>query len=557
MESVSGRLQSDRRNFFVDDDRLPLKFRIQPGLDRVMKIRLEDGIVSNGGLVIPKVPICGIVIIDPKSQAGRELFCNWAWNERPVRHFVSYDFVQLCIDEKRLLPLEDHALRREDFEPNLVAKPRHELSKDVQEKLALYLAMILPQPSCGNRSANCVYKELAKNKIRYPWVRDYDWQTFRDQYCKNKRFYDKRINNIVKGNKKLESVSARREVLSAKQEKEHQSNMEVEIPVRKDIMAEKFASSRSKRVRFNNTLVIERKRKFADDLTNIERKAKVAKPNRTLDEMLKASLPPIVMMRMEKSGKLLRRQTPNPDAQVDVEDVEIGRASTSRTMLDDIWANETFGDDGRDIPDVQNKTNLPQADVSKNISGTHTLELYQHSLTSYKMDLDDFRSAAALDTCINNDNDAEIEDEERVVELLGLPTELSSRVTKEDAITSIPIMLNIHQASAQVQDPEIIAIQELAQNTGFIFEEVQQKLACFSGDMNKTRDFFSQCRQLVNDLFAQNVIVGGAESASAVVPKHLKAAKTNQLVCPSASQLSFPARNTRARKAERAAKKDK
>lgn len=114
----------------------PLKFRLQPGFSSSIRTQLEKAIIvrlsvfyvwtltqrqlvasllpkTHGGSIISKVPIHGIVVIDPKSRAGRELLLEWSWPERPYRFFVSYTYVLACVDAGRLLLLRESALKRE------------------------------------------------------------------------------------------------------------------------------------------------------------------------------------------------------------------------------------------------------------------------------------------------------------------------------------------------------------------------------------------------------------------------------------------------------------
>lgn len=263
-----------------------------------------------------------------------------------------------------------------------------ELSEDAKEKLALYLATIMPHPSSGNRSSNKIYQRLVKNvrtycsvyfastlstldtddylqRDRFSWIGNHSWQMFRNQYCKNKRYYDKLIKAIVKS-RRDESISAssHRQVLAVNKENKSKTVVEVDVPIHKRHLAS------NKNDRFENTFLIERKRKFADDISNLERKTKAVKSNmnqkRTIDEMLRAPLPPIVLGQQKgRSGrhpgktsqKLLAHGATSVlsaaseiscvGPNIDIEDVEVGRdKNKTKYILADIWVDGTFRDDG-------------------------------------------------------------------------------------------------------------------------------------------------------------------------------------------------------------------
>ena len=73
------------------------------------------------------------------------------------------------------------------------------------------------------------------------------------------------------------------------------SVVEVVIPARKK-------ANNDKKVKFNKTLLIDRKRKL-EDVTNVDKKARAPKKLRTIDDLLNAPLPPIVSKTTNKRPK--------------------------------------------------------------------------------------------------------------------------------------------------------------------------------------------------------------------------------------------------------------
>ncbi|KAI5119532.1 hypothetical protein M0805_002554 [Coniferiporia weirii] len=517
---VSRLLQGhNHQNFFTYDDGHPIKFRIQPGFNISLRTRLMEDISTNGGVVMTKIPINGIVVVDPNSCAGRKLVRNWSWTERPARYFVSYVFIQRCIDEKKLLPLVEHALISSSIQ-NMQSTTHPELPEIAKEKLALYLAKIMPYPSSGNRSSNKIYQRLVKNRVRFPWIKDHDWQTYRNQYCKNKRYYDKLIEAIVDDREESSSCKLPTAVKGQRLRMGvgHSAPVSERLVLRANTVADKGARL--------TDAVVERKRRFADDITNVNGSVKLTKLNsnskRSVDGMLRAS-PSLIVTKKRASGELPGKKT-HLTAQ-DTEEVEVCRATTKFSeMGTDVWVNENFRDDGWDMSinaRTIDRRDSTKADDSKKILGSNTCDLYQHSLTSYGMDLDDFCSAAALGASAMNNEDVETEDEKRVIELLELPSDQLGPVVLEHPTytasnkepTRPTTSLIITTFKKPHGDHKLSAVQDLAQNTRFTLEEVQQKLTSFSSDFNKTHDFFSRCRQAVDSLFTWYINDGRAASA--------------------------------------------
>ncbi|EJD06149.1 uncharacterized protein FOMMEDRAFT_153538 [Fomitiporia mediterranea MF3/22] len=519
MQSVSTRLRVsvDHADFFTDSEGQPVKFRIQPGFSSVLRTRLEDGITSHGGIVINKIPIRGIVIVDPKSRSGQEIVCEWAWAERPSRYFVSYAFVLQCFSAKKLLVLDEHALRPEDFVHTLrhIGETQLELSTDVEDQLALYLATFAPDHASGMRSSNGIYQRLVKNKRRYPWVGDYSWKVFRDHYCKNKRFYDKFVSTIIKERGQTITKTAtipRKEFLIVK--KPTDPIVEAVIPVRKNVAKENTGSTTDKKIQPGNALRIERKRKFGNNVANVERKTKTHKILRTIDDMLNAPLPEIIAERKSKSlsRSAVRGLSSFFPAGLGITtclldsgvlDVEIGRVPPGRPKPD-VWIDDKFRDNDLAI--------TSEDDAEQNVK-SQSLNRFRESFSYYGMDLDDLRSSAILDAMKNN-IDEDLEDEKTVANLLGrsialseaLPPSQETGPLSKGKATAIKVHSHGTPSSStrpgvqDQEDPKSVAIRELAANTHFTREEVEEKLTGFSGDVDKACEFFKHCRQLIEDL---------------------------------------------------------
>lgn len=154
----------------------------------------------------------------------------------------------------------------------------------------------------------------------------------------------------------------------------------------------------------------------------------------------------------------------------------------------------------------------PQKNAPYDTFTSQNLSYLQLSLASYGMDLDDLRSSIHLDAS-NYDSEADLVDEHSVVELLGLSSEAaedpvphqSDSATIKTATNTSLHQLSVRSSVHNHEDPESIAIRQLVHTTHFTQEEIEQKLASFSGDMVKTRSFFVRCRLLVDDLFAQSL----------------------------------------------------
>lgn len=155
-------------------------------------------------------------------------------------------------------------------------------------------------------------------------------------------------------------------------------------------------------------------------------------------------------------------------------------------------------------------------------------------MTFNKLDLDDLRCATALDTTRVLDEEADLADENNVIALLGLQVEDPS----PSAIAAENMLKTIHQNPRSV-------LEALSQELCFTLEEVQTKHMLFSDDLQTTRDFFNQCRKMINAFFESyyRIHLGGASEQL----KNEIDARFLQIT----PDPSFPAENTRAKKAAR------
>ena len=211
-------------------------------------------------------------------------------------------------------------------------------------------------------------------------------------------------------------------------------------------------------------------------------------------------------------------------------------------------------------------------------TGAYKANPQQNMYSLYGIDLDDLRSATALETSMVYANRADAADEERVVELLGLssrPLEAlphkylhelsddglkgaspemhncgSSFVLKQSQHIGLdsPTMNQILQQNCQQNE---LDAERLTEEVRFIRQEVVQKLAGFSGDYVKTHDFFEHCRTVIERVYMHRS--GDSISASVaeekIIPVRLMTARE---AAPEMAVESFPAGNTRLQKKRRA-----
>lgn len=156
------------------------------------------------------------------------------------------------------------------------------------------------------------------------------------------------------------------------------------------------------------------------------------------------------------------------------------------------------------------------------------------SLAAYNLDLDDLRCATVLDTSKILDENADIDDEKNVLALLEL--------TESDSLSMSPVPHNtvLGPVNRQPQSSLELLSQELCFNLG----EVQAKHMAFSNDLLTTRDFFKHCRRLMDDFFESyhRVYLGTSYPENKI---------DTGLLHQTTPEPSFPAANTRARKAAR------
>lgn len=144
-------------------------------------------------------------------------------------------------------------------------------------------------------------------KHRYPWVGNYDWQTLRNYYYRNKKYYDKLISAIIeeRGQKTKAITFPQREFLIAKVANgdTKTSIVETVIPSRKKYTLDYIDLIANKKVTFNRELLGDCKRSFAVDVTNMDTETRTMKKLRTIDDMLKEPLPPAARKRSVEPRK--------------------------------------------------------------------------------------------------------------------------------------------------------------------------------------------------------------------------------------------------------------
>lgn len=227
-----------------------------------------------------------------------------------------------------------------------------------------------------------------------------------------------------------------------------------------------------------------------------------------------------------------------------------------------------------DFKELLSTTPIPANDVDKRI-------LRQDN--SVALDPDDLRSAELLEASVAVSREADDEDdEERVMALLGLSagpcaapladvTRLDGGLPlsqTRDAGNNLLDTLRQADLSTSQQDfpeesgtltlhgPQFLAhrgaIKKLAQTTRFTVNEIMEKLAFYGYDVDKALSFFSECRRMVDDQFAQEKDHAGQARPS--LPD--KDSRCYADPCSSdTSTMTFPAKHTRARAAARAAQK--
>ena len=111
------------------------------------------------------------------------------------------------------------------------------------------------------------------------------------------------------------------------------------------------------------------------------------------------------------------------------------------------------------------------------------------------MDADDMRSFSLLDSAVRlvgrSEND-------------GASQDIFSSGNELDDLDRISSLRPDSDSLLPLCDDNNAFSEALAKETRFTVDEVKQKLAGFSGDRGRAKEFLIQCRQAMDDLFRQS-----------------------------------------------------
>lgn len=189
------------------------------------------------------------------------------------------------------------------------------------------------------------------------------------------------------------------------------------------------------------------------------------------------------------------------------------------------------------------------SELKTEVRQTESQERLTAMTANFKLELDDLRSAVALTSTIWKD-DEDTEDEDYVARLLGLTDEALGLTAvldfKTAAVYSGPTGIN---SPAVEENHNRTEIETLAQDSHFTVEEVALKCAAFAGDLDKTREFFTRCRAIIDELYA--VFLKDTSSALNLLAAPFKFVEADLVKIKKSdisTEMHSPARNKRARK---------
>lgn len=151
---------------------------------------------------------------------------------------------------------------------------------------------------------------------------------------------------------------------------------------------------------------------------------------------------------------------------------------------------------------MQSEDRARPSELKTEVRQTESQQRLTAMTANFKLELDDLRSAVALTSTLWKD-DEDTEDEDYVARLLGLTDEALGLTAgldfKTAAVYSGPTGNN---SLVLAENHRWTEIEILARASQFTAEEVALKCAAFAGDLDKTREFFTRCREIIDELYA-------------------------------------------------------
>ncbi|KAJ6502215.1 hypothetical protein C8R45DRAFT_612567 [Mycena sanguinolenta] len=192
-------MEGDADQVFVENG-LPIKFHLhksirQPGA----RLALEHTIQLHGGEINATDVGSNVIIVNPEHPSGdrdklRHAYKTHTQFELNPVYVESTGWVDNCVKIGRCI----HYFVQKGMGGRIAGGGgRTAFTEEDDQRLARYIAILIPDKTTGGRTGNNVFKRLMNNfemdPEEYSWAGRHTWQSWRERYRKRQDWFDDRI----------------------------------------------------------------------------------------------------------------------------------------------------------------------------------------------------------------------------------------------------------------------------------------------------------------------------------------------------------------------------
>ncbi|KAJ7721551.1 hypothetical protein DFH07DRAFT_857708 [Mycena maculata] len=183
----------------------PLKFHLHrsirlPGARNALQVKIE----TYGGVVIDTDVGSNVILVNPNHPSGelesvRHAYKTHSHPELKGVYVEAVKWVQNCVKNGKCV---HNYIQKRMGGATYTGRQRASFTTEDDQKLAEYLATLIPNKTDGGRTGQIIYKRLINNAEvlpdEYEWVLRHTWQSWRERYKTRQEWFDPRISVLAK-----------------------------------------------------------------------------------------------------------------------------------------------------------------------------------------------------------------------------------------------------------------------------------------------------------------------------------------------------------------------
>ncbi|KAJ7221040.1 hypothetical protein B0H12DRAFT_1031580 [Mycena haematopus] len=186
------------KKLFVEDGE-PLRFYLHKSIrQQGARLALEHKIESYGGKINATDTGSNTILVNPDHPSGdvdkiRHAYKTHTHPELNGVYVEPVTWVKDCIKMGACI----HHFIQKGMGGTVGGRERTAFTQEDDDKLAHYLAVLIPNKTAGGRCGKVAYQKLMQNHevdpVEYDWVQRHTWQSWRERYKKKQEKFDERI----------------------------------------------------------------------------------------------------------------------------------------------------------------------------------------------------------------------------------------------------------------------------------------------------------------------------------------------------------------------------